>query len=66
MAYKIAPLHGSFMLTAIIGFLITVFLILPNYTDWGITLVIFFAVMFIAALISMTKSPVVPKKDTKK
>jgi multisubunit Na+/H+ antiporter MnhE subunit len=63
MAYKIAPLHGSFMVAAIIGFLITAFLIMPNHRDWGITLAIFFAVMFIAALISMTKSPVMLKKE---
>ena len=65
MAYKIAPLHGSFMVTAIIGFLITAFLIMPNNRDWGFTLLLFFAVMFIAAFISMTKAPVI-KKEVKK
>ena len=66
MAYKIAPLHGSFMVAAIIGFLVSFFLIMPTNRDWGFTLVLFFVVMFIAAFISMTKSPVIPKKDLKK
>ena len=41
MAYKIAPLHGSFMIVAIIGFLISFFLIMPTNSDWGFTLVLF-------------------------
>ena len=66
MAYKIAPLHGSFMVVAIVGFLISAFLIMPVSRDWGITLALFFAVMFIAALISMTKSPIIPKKELRR
>ena len=62
MAWKIAPLHGSFMIVAIIGFLATAFLIMPNNRDWGFTLLVFFAVLFIAAFISMSKAPVIIKE----
>ncbi len=65
MAYKIAPLHGSFMVAAIVGFLVSAFLIMPTNNDWGFTLLLFFVVMFIAALVSMTKSPVILKKEIK-
>jgi hypothetical protein len=66
MAWKIAPLHGSFMVAAIIGFLATAFLVMPYYRDWGFTLLVFFAVLFIAAMISMTKSPVIPTKELRR
>ena len=60
MVWKIAPLSGSFMLVAIVGFFITAFLI--KDFSWKFTLLLFFAVMFIAAFISMTKAPVVTKE----
>lgn len=58
--WKSAPLKSSFMLFAILGFLIG--LIYTAYgrinADWGFTLCFFFALMFIAALISMHQAPV--------
>ncbi len=51
------PSPGSFMILAIVGFLITAYLLLPISTDFAIALMIVFAAMFIAALISTTKAP---------
>ena len=53
----IAPLSGGFMLTAIVGLLISILYFGKFGPSWGTTLLIFFAVMFIAALRSMTYGP---------
>jgi len=55
--FNIAPLSGAFMITSIVGFLISAFYILPNSGTWGFTLLLFFALMFVASLISMTYAP---------
>ena len=57
---KIAALPGSFLAVAIIGFLISAYLI--NDPSWKFTMLIFFAAMFIASYISMTKGPI-PAKE---
>ncbi|MBW2965675.1 hypothetical protein KY342_01065 [Candidatus Woesearchaeota archaeon] len=57
---RVAPLPGSFMLASIVGFLATAYLI--DDISWKFTLLLFFAVMFIASFISMTKAPVPAKK----
>ena len=54
---NIAPLSGGYMITSIVGFLISAFYILPNSTKWGFTFVLFFTLMFVASLISMTYAP---------
>lgn len=55
------PLKSTFMLIAILGFFISVYWIYPQSFNFGIAFMLLFAAMFIAALISMTKAPVVPK-----
>ena len=55
--FNVAPLSGGYMLTSIVGFLISAFYILPNSATWGFTFVLFFTLMFVASLISMTYSP---------
>ena len=57
MKRKIAPLSGSFMITAIVGFLISAIYIFPRSNPWGLALSILFAVMFAAAMISTTYAP---------
>lgn len=52
------PLKGSFMITAILGFLISAYWVYPQSFNYGITFMIIFGLMFIASLISMTKAPV--------
>ena len=54
---NIAPLSGGYMLTSIVGFLVSAFYILPNSRKWGFTFVLFFTLMFIASMISMTYAP---------
>ena len=55
--FNIAPLSGGYMITSIVGFLISAFYIAPNSATWGFTFVLFFTLMFIASLISMTYAP---------
>lgn len=53
----IAPLPASFMLAAIIGFVVSVTIISPISTSWGLAFSIIFVLMFVASLISMTYAP---------
>lgn len=55
--FNIAPLSGGYMITSIVGFLISAFYILPNSKTWGFTFVLFFTLMLVASLISMTYAP---------
>ena len=57
---KVAPLPASFMIVSIVGFLVSAYLI--TNISWKFTMLLFFAVMFIASFISMTKAPIVLKK----
>lgn len=57
--WQAAPLKGSFMITAILGFLISAYYVYPQSTNFGLAFMIVFAVMFVASLVSMTKAPVV-------
>ncbi len=58
MAKRIAPLNASFMLTAILGFLISVIYVRKIDISWATAFAIVFFIMIIAALISMVKAPV--------
>ena len=55
--FNIAPLSGGYMLTSIVGFLISTFYILPSSATWGFTFVLFLTLMFVASIISMTYAP---------
>lgn len=57
MVIRTAPLKGSFMLTSIIGLIISWMYVLPRNKTWGFTFVLFFAIMFIASIISLTNMP---------
>lgn len=54
---NIVPLSSGFMLTSIIGFLISMYYIYPQSKTWGFTLALFFMIMLISSLISMAHSP---------
>lgn len=67
MLSKVVPLHSSFMVTSMVGFLISLLYIyrqLGNKT-WGFTFMLFFALMFISSIISMTYSPIMPELEKK-
>ena len=57
MAIKVAPLNSTFMVVAMLGFLISLLWVYPNYPDWGVAFALVFALMFIASMIAMTYAP---------
>jgi len=59
---KYAHLSAGFMLTSIIGFLISAFFVSKLSEPWGFTFMVFFSIMFISAVISMTKAPYTEKE----
>ncbi len=68
MLSNIVPLKSSFMVTSIVGFIISFFYVysqLGNKT-WGFTFMVFFLAMFVASMISMTYSPVIPELEKKR
>jgi hypothetical protein len=67
MLSKVVPLKGSFMATSIVGFIVSTLYVykqLGNKT-WGFTFMLFFTLMFVASIISMTYSPVMPELEKK-
>ena len=58
LAFKPAPLSGAFMLISIAGFLFSTVYLWTVSKPWAFAFAIVFAIMFIAAMISMTYSPV--------
>jgi hypothetical protein len=55
--FKVAPLSGGFMAVSILGFIIFA-VIFEKMPTWSFTLMIFFAIMFVASVISMTYAPI--------
>jgi len=58
MAFKPAPLNSAFMAMSIIGFLFSVIYVWSISMQWAFAFAVVFAVMFIAAMISMTYAPI--------
>jgi len=57
--FKVAPLHSSFMLVSMFGFIFSVFFLThPIFKTWAWTFMIAFVIMFIASMISMSKASV--------
>lgn len=54
---NVAPLSGSYMITSIVGFIISAIYVFPRNERWGFAFTIFFVLMFIASMISMTYGP---------
>ena len=57
MLKNVAPLKGGFMITSMVGFIISGIYVFPRSSTWGFTFVIFFMLMFVASMISMTYGP---------
>jgi len=57
MLRNVAPLKGGYMITSIVGFIISAMYVFPRSERWGFTFVIFFTLMFVASMISMTYGP---------
>lgn len=56
-----APLSSGFMLISIIGFLVSVFMVMGWSESWGFTFALVFTLMFIASFVSMTKAEPIPE-----
>jgi len=57
MLRNVAPLKGGYMITSIVGFIISAMYVFPRSERWGFTFVLFFTLMFVASMISMTYGP---------
>ena len=54
---NVAPLKSGFMITSMVGFIISAIYVFPQNNAWGFTFAIFFTLMFVASMISMTYGP---------
>ncbi len=54
---KFVHLSSGFMLTSIVGFFIAAFFVLRISDTWGFLFMLFFMMMFVSSLISMTYAP---------
>jgi|ETN02SMinimDraft_4_1059925.scaffolds.fasta_scaffold142237_2 hypothetical protein len=55
---KVVPLKASFMIISIVGFLLSVYLVDNVWPQMAFAFATVFVLMFIAALISMSKVPI--------
>lgn len=58
MAFKVAPITGSFMIMSILGFIISTLYVYPRTASYGVSFSIVFSLMFIASMISMSYADV--------
>ncbi|HJO02161.1 MAG: hypothetical protein QF655_03270 [Candidatus Woesearchaeota archaeon] len=54
---NVAPLKGGYMITSIVGFLVSAYYVSDVSARWGFAFALFFVLMFVASLISMTYGP---------
>ncbi len=59
--WQAVPLKGSFMLTAMLGFLLSAYYIYPYSSNFGIASMFVFGLMFISSLLSLSKAPLKEK-----
>ena len=51
---KVAPLKASFMVTSLVGFLVSVIYVQQFSLTWAVAFAFIFVLMFIASMLSMT------------
>lgn len=57
MPFEPAPLPHEWMLVSIIGFFVSLLLVYPTLSPrWGAAFMLFFIIMFIASMVSMTNA----------
>lgn len=58
ISYQTVPVTGGFMITSMLGLIICSVYTLSGRLDytWGFTFILFFVIMFIASVISITPS----------
>lgn len=59
---RYAHLSAGFMLTSIVGFFLSVFFVWKYSVSWGFAFTLFFIIMFVASIISMTKADFTDKE----
>ncbi len=59
---RYAHLSAGFMLTSIIGFFISTFFVWGISETWGFTFALFFGIMFVASILSMTHADFTDKE----
>ena len=57
-AFKAAPLSNVYMMSSMLGLIISAWFIIPLSKPWGFALTLIFLLMFIASIISMSHAPV--------
>jgi hypothetical protein len=57
MTIQVAPLNSSFMVSSMLGILISLIWVYPQAQAWGAAFTLVFSIMFISSLISMTFGP---------
>ncbi|MBU0758657.1 MAG: hypothetical protein KKF44_11415 [Nanoarchaeota archaeon] len=50
----VPPLSGTYMLSAMIGFMVSIIYIFPRWPPWGLAFSLTFLAMFLASMKSMT------------
>ena len=58
MAFKAVHLSSGFMLSSVLGIIISLVWVMDKSITWGVTFFVVFVIMLISALISMTHEPV--------
>lgn len=61
LRWHAVPLKSSFMVSAMLGFFISLYYVYDQSPTYGFTFMVIFLAMFIASLISMTKAPTMMK-----
>ena len=51
---KFVPLTGSFMLTSIVGFMVSALFVMKLSQTWGFTFCVFFVIMFVSSVVSLS------------
>ncbi len=63
--WQAVPLKSSFMVTAILGLLLSYYYVYPVSADFGLACMIIFTMMFAAALVSTAKAPIMAIQKNK-
>jgi hypothetical protein len=62
VVFKAAPLPHEWMVASIIGFFVSLLQVYPYMSmKWGAAFMLFFAIMFIASMVSMTTATTDPE-----
>ncbi len=64
--YRVVPLSAGFMLTSILGGIISAFYIYPRSRAFGFSFFVIFTLMFVASMISMTYAPIEAEFDVRR